>query len=157
MYIAYIRHKAYKPRKYRKVIKGIINICPQILVAKSGISNTKFLSAYEINNWNNKQKQIFLNKLKVFYLWWIEYTIFVCNTSVLLVYFLSLNIFFILGLDMSSASYMKNYFTLKRFINQYYTKEFRNPIDNKRWDISVLLRISKTSRRSYLLFIYIKY
>jgi len=37
------------------------------------------------------------------------------------------------GLDMSSASYMKNYFTLKRFINQYYTKEFRKPIDNKSW------------------------
>ncbi len=72
LYIAYIQHNNahinLENINYRKEIKGITNICPQILVAKSLITNAKFLSAYEINNRNNKQKQIFLNILKVFYL-----------------------------------------------------------------------------------------
>lgn len=37
------------------------------------------------------------------------------------------------GLEIKNSSYMKNYFTLKKFINQYYVKEFRNPIDKKSW------------------------
>ncbi|XP_023346897.1 neprilysin-2 isoform X3 [Eurytemora carolleeae] len=37
------------------------------------------------------------------------------------------------GLDLNSPSYLKNFLKLKTFINEYYVKVFRDPIDNHSW------------------------
>lgn len=37
------------------------------------------------------------------------------------------------GLELNSKSYLKNFLSLKKFINDYYTKEFRNPVDKHSW------------------------
>eukprot|EP00088_Acartia_fossae_P063834 TRINITY_DN7820_c0_g1_i2.p1 TRINITY_DN7820_c0_g1~~TRINITY_DN7820_c0_g1_i2.p1 ORF type:complete len:771 (+),score=167.12 TRINITY_DN7820_c0_g1_i2:291-2315(+) len=37
------------------------------------------------------------------------------------------------GLEMNEDSYLNNYLALKRFINKYYIKTFRDPIDKKSW------------------------
>jgi len=40
---------------------------------------------------------------------------------------------FYAGLKMDSPSYLKNILTLKKFISEYYVKEFRQPIDKQSW------------------------
>jgi len=37
------------------------------------------------------------------------------------------------GMELNGESYIKNYLKMKQFINRYYTKEFRIPIDTKSW------------------------
>jgi len=37
------------------------------------------------------------------------------------------------GLVLNSTSYLKNKLTLRKFINEYYVKEFRKPIDKQSW------------------------
>jgi len=37
------------------------------------------------------------------------------------------------GLELKSGNYMENMLVLRRFINEYYTKEFRIPIDRHSW------------------------
>jgi len=37
------------------------------------------------------------------------------------------------GLEINEESFINNHLTLKKFINYYYNKEFRNPVDKKSW------------------------